>query len=192
MRERIRSAARAEFLERGYDATTLRGVATRAGCDSAMVSYYFESKQRLFRECLNLPLDPAQEVLGVLVHGPAGAGERLARRALRLYEEQLTSDTMRALMRALMTDADTSQRFRDYVRNEVFEEVGVYFGAPAHVRQRIAEQIELAMSFSYGVATMRYLVQLEPLASMPREQLIRELASVIQHRVDRIFALLRG
>lgn len=184
VKERILRAAHDEFLERGYDATTMSRIAAGAGCTPAMVTYYFDSKQRLFRECFNLPVDPAAEILTVLAEGRHGAGERIARRALQFYEEDLTADTMRALIQALLTDSATSQRFRDYIRNDVLGEVGRSLG----ITQELAEEIEFAMATSFGVITMRYIVKLEPLASMPRERLERELAPVLQHRIDRAYA----
>lgn len=177
-------AAQAQFLEHGYDGATMSRIAQDAACTPAMVTYYFESKQRLFRECFNLPLDPAAAILEVLEDGREGAGERIVRRGLRLYEEALTADTMRALMHALMTDSTTSQRFRDYVRQEVMDEVGRNLG----ITTELAEEIEFAIATMFGVVTMRYIVQLEPLASMPRERLVRELTPIVQHRIDRAFA----
>lgn len=184
VRGRILTAAREEFLGLGYDATTMSHIAQKAHCTPAMVTYYFESKQRLFRACFNLPLDPAAEILSVLVAGREGAGERVVQRALRLYEEELTADSMYALMQSLISDATTSQRFREYIRLEVIEKVGRGLG----ISSEFAEEIEFAMATMYGVITMRYVVKLEPLASMPRERLVRELAPVVQYRIDRAFA----
>lgn len=183
VRQRILQAARAEFLEHGYDATTMSQIAKQAGCTPAMVTYYFDSKQLLFRECFNLPLDPAQMFLEILTEGREGAGERLARRALQLYEDELTADAMRALMQALMTDAATSQRFRDYVRHDVMDVVVTKLG----FAKELVEEIEFAMATAFGVVTMRYIVRLEPLASMPRERLVQQLATLYQHRIDRAY-----
>ncbi len=182
VRARIREAARGEFVDRGYDATTMRSVARRAGCDSAMVSYYFGSKQRLFRECMNLPLDPAEESIAQLSQGIDGAGERLLRYALSLYRERITGDTMLALMRALITDAATSQRFRAYFRHDVLGQVTAFFGEDSDLE----EQIELLLSMMYGIATMRYVVRLEPLASLPDEDLVAQVAPLVQERLNRM------
>ncbi len=184
VRDRIRRCAHTEFVERGYDGATMREIARNAGCDSAMVTYYFDSKQRLFRECFNLPSDPAEDVLSCLAPGPEGAGERLVRYALVLYEEHLTSETMQALMRALITDAATGRRFRDYIRTDVLDRVAKVLGSG----DELAEQIELAMSMLYGMATMRYVVRLEPLASMPRDRIVAEFAPLIQERIDQVVA----
>ena len=49
-RETIATAARSLFLERGYDATTMRAVADRAGVSLGNAYYYFASKDHLVQE----------------------------------------------------------------------------------------------------------------------------------------------
>ena len=115
MREQIKRVAESQFMARGYDGTTMRSIAKGAGCDPAMVSYYFGSKQRLFRDCFDLPLDPLQQILQLWEPGLEGIADRLLDFAFTLYEERLTKDRMKALMRALITDSETTQRFRAYM-----------------------------------------------------------------------------
>lgn len=46
----ILRSAMASFARKGYAATTLRSVAAEAGVTAPMVSYYFKTKENLFRE----------------------------------------------------------------------------------------------------------------------------------------------
>ena len=161
----------------------MRQIARSAGCDSALITYYFSTKQQLFRACLDLPSDPASDVIALLAPGPSGAAERLVDYALDLYEHHLTSDAMSALMRALATDAETSQRFRAYISTEVLGPVAAAIGAGTAIAQRI----EIVLSMMHGVVTMRYIVRLEPLASMSREQVKAQLAPLIQPLIDSAF-----
>lgn len=181
VRARLLAAAVKEFEEQGYEKATMRKIARRVGCDPALVNYYFGSKQSLFRECFNLPSDPATEVLQQLLPGVSGAGERLVRYAFTLYDEKITARTMSVLMSAVITDPGTTDRFRQYFRTNVLDRVSDFLGAGPD----LAEQIELSMSLLHGVATMRYLVKLEPLASMPRDRLVAELAPIIQMRIEK-------
>lgn len=180
VKDRIRIAARAEFIEHGYDGATIRAIARRAQCDSGLVSYYFGSKQKLFRACMDLPLDPAAEAIRLLSDGPEGAARRVLNYAVHLYEETLTADTFFALMRALMTDAATSRRFQTYIRTEIIDTLGAFLGA----EEDFGEQLGLALGTIYGIASMRYIVKLEPLASMPSERFIDLLEPILQKRVD--------
>src|SRR3954471_16920841 len=75
-RERIVSAAVDEFGERGYDGATMRGIASRAGVDSALVHHYFGTKADLFGETIGAPFRPDLAIPDLLA-GPrdeVGAG----------------------------------------------------------------------------------------------------------------------
>lgn len=195
MREQIKKVAESQFIARGYDGTTMRSIAKGAGCDPAMVSYYFGSKQRLFRDCFDLPLDPLEQILQLWAPGIEGVADRLLDFAFTLYEERLTKDRMKALMRALITDAETTQRFRAYIRDNLLKGVAQLLDAvdpnlDSDTRQlleaRFQTLVEILMSMIYGVATMRYIVQLEPVASMPREELQRFLSPILQTQIENL------
>ena len=195
MREQIKKVAETQFIARGYDGTTMRSIAKGAGCDPAMVSYYFGSKQRLFRDCFDLPLDPLEQILQLWTPGIEGVADRLLDFAFTLYEERLTKDRMKALMRALITDAETTQRFRAYIRDNLLKGVAQLLDAvdpnlDSDTRQlleaRFQTLVEVLMSMIYGVATMRYIVQLEPVASMPREELQRLLSPILQTEIENL------
>ena len=75
----ILAAARRRFLEHGYDGVTLRAVATDAGVDVALISYYFGSKKGLFGAAMALGANPALLLAGEL-QGPLNSlPERLVR-----------------------------------------------------------------------------------------------------------------
>lgn len=195
MREQIKRVAESQFIARGYDGTTMRSIAKGAGCDPAMVSYYFGSKQRLFRDCFDLPLDPLQQILQLWEPGLEGIADRLLDFAFTLYEERLTKDRMKALMRALITDSETTQRFRAYMSEnllkggaEVLNTLQIASGQEANetLETNFHALIEILMSMIYGVATMRYIVQLEPVASMERSELQNRLAPILQTQIENL------
>ena len=66
----IEEAARAEFAEKGYDGTTLRAVARRAGVDAALVHHYFEGKADLFAQAVVLTRVNPGHVVARLLEGP--------------------------------------------------------------------------------------------------------------------------
>jgi len=195
MREQIKRVAESQFIARGYDGTTMRSIAKGAGCDPAMVSYYFGSKQRLFRDCFDLPLEPLQQILQLWEPGLEGIADRLLDFAFTLYEERLTKDRMKALMRALITDSETTQRFRAYMSEnllkggaEVLNTLQIASGQEVNeeLETNFQALIEILMSMIYGVATMRYIVQLEPVASMERSELQNRLAPILQTQIENL------
>ena len=195
MREQIKRVAESQFIARGYDGTTMRSIAKGAGCDPAMVSYYFGSKQRLFRDCFDLPLDPLQQILQLWEPGLEGIADRLLDFAFTLYEERLTKDRMKALMRAIITDSETTQRFRAYMSEnllkggaEVLNTLQIASGQEVNeeLETNFQALIEILMSMIYGVATMRYIVQLEPVASMERSELQNRLAPILQTQIENL------
>ena len=46
--EKIKEAAKAVFLEKGFDGATMKDIANAAGMNSALTHYYFRSKEKLF------------------------------------------------------------------------------------------------------------------------------------------------
>ncbi len=46
--ERIKEAAKKVFLEKGFDGTKTRDIAQEAGINTALLNYYFRSKEKLF------------------------------------------------------------------------------------------------------------------------------------------------
>ncbi len=195
MREQIKRVAESQFIARGYDGTTMRSIAKGAGCDPAMVSYYFRSKQRLFRDCFDLPLDPLEQILQLWEPGLEGIADRLLDFAFTLYEERLTKDRMKALMRALITDSETTQRFRAYMSDNLLKGSAEVLNAFQIASRQEANEtletnfhalIEILMSMIYGVATMRYIVQLEPVASMERSELQNRLAPILQTEIENL------
>lgn len=55
-RESLLEAALACFAEYGYNATSLRLIATRAGKNTSLIAYHFKSKEGLYREVISLVL----------------------------------------------------------------------------------------------------------------------------------------
>ena len=68
-RQRILDAAQALFIERGYEATSLREIAERVGVTKAALYYHFTSKEELLRALLE-PLEAFQQQLLARMEGP--------------------------------------------------------------------------------------------------------------------------
>lgn len=180
-RERILAAANAAFTELDYKHATYREIARRAAVDPALIAYYFQSKAQLLRESLALPGDPKQLMTAALVDGPPEeTRHRLAATILNTWEQAATAGTLETLFNLLLQDSATQQTFANYVQNEIMSSIREYIGTDLDL------PIELMMSAMLGVLLSRYVVKLEPLASMSREDLIAVLGTVIQRLLGQL------
>src|SRR3954468_4972611 len=90
-REGILDSARHLFASRGYDGTTIRGIATAAGVDPALVHHYFGSKDQLFLAAVEAPADPAELLPAVLAGGRDRLGESVVRLLLSIWDVPMRS-----------------------------------------------------------------------------------------------------
>lgn len=174
-REAIHEAARRQFAELGYDRTSLRGIAAEAGVDPALVSHFFGSKQQLFVSVTELPVRPA-EVLPVLLGGdPQTMGERLARFILGLLESDEGRNRVIALVRAAAADPEAARIYRELLTTQLFGPIAEQLGAdqPGLRAAFVGAQV-------VGLVMARYVVGLEPLASLDADTVAAVVAPNLQ------------
>ncbi|GGT26850.1 TetR family transcriptional regulator [Streptomyces kurssanovii] len=174
-RERILQAARAEFAERGYDKTTMRGIARAAGVDAALVHHYFGSKDDVFAAAIEVSFEPAMVLPQILGQGEAGIGERLARYFIGIWENPATRAPLLAIVRSALTHDAAAKVLRGFVLRRLLERVAAELDVP-DPRFRA----ELAASHMVGIVILRYVVQVEPLASVDPEEIVRMVAPSLQ------------
>lgn len=178
-RESILTAARETFAERGFDAASIRGIATSAGVDPALVHHYFGTKEQLFKACLNFPVDPAEVIPQVLSGGEDEIGERLVRFFLRIWDSPAGAAGV-ALMRSALTNDWTARLMREFVTTQMIR----------HVLPKLTTdpkdaplRASLVASQMAGLAMVRYVLKLEPLASAPPEVVVAAIAPNVQRYV---------
>lgn len=67
-RDAILNAARREFASRGFSGARVESIARAAGCNKAMLFYYFSSKENLYRSVLEVALGEILTEIGRVVH----------------------------------------------------------------------------------------------------------------------------
>jgi AcrR family transcriptional regulator len=175
-RDRILQAAREEFSARGYEKTSVRGIAKAAGVDSALVHHYFGTKEQVFEAAVEVVLAPALTVPDVLAQAPReGVGERLTRFFFGIWENPATRTPLLAVVRSAVTHDTAAAVFRRMIAGQLLRRVAGGLGLPdAELRT------ELAAAQLVGVAMLRYVIKVEPLASAEMEELVSRLAPVVQ------------
>lgn len=175
-RDRILAAAREEFSELGYDKTSVRGIAKAAGVDSALVHHYFGTKEQVFEAAILLSFAPAVEAPRAVEDGPLDTvGERLTRFFFGVWENPATRTPLLAIVRSAVNNDTAAAVFRRIVATQVLRRIaGRLDTADAELRA------ELAAAQLVGIAMIRYVIKVEPLASADPEQIIRRVAPVVQ------------
>ncbi|MEU0008203.1 TetR family transcriptional regulator [Streptomyces sp. NPDC006314] len=175
-RDRILTAAREEFSERGYEKTSVRGIAKAAGVDSALVHHYFGTKEQVFEAAIEVAFAPALDASGTLADGPPdGVGERLTRFFFGVWDDPTTRTPLLAILRSAVTNETAAAVFRRLVAGQLLRRIAAQLDLPdAELRA------ELAAAQLVGTAMMRYVIKLEPLASADLEQVIARVAPVAQ------------
>ncbi|WP_405778245.1 TetR family transcriptional regulator [Streptomyces sp. NBC_00859] len=174
-RRRILESARTEFSERGYDKTSVRGIAKAAGVDAALVHHYFGTKDEVFEAAIEVAMDPVQLVASLLDAGPEHIGEQLARSFLGIWENPATRAPLLAIMRSALTHEAAANVVRGFVFQRVLERVAADLDVPDP-----QFRAELAASHMLGVAMMRYVLRVEPLASADVDAIVTMVAPTLQ------------
>lgn len=174
-RDRILSAARKEFADRGYDKTSIRGIAKAAGVDPALVHHYFGTKDEVFAAAIEVSFEPVLSVPEVLAQGPEAIGERLARYFFGIWENPATRAPLLAVIRSALTHDTAASVLRSFVLRRMLERVAGELHVPDPTFRA-----ELAASQMVGVAILRYVLKVEPLASADLEDIVEMVAPTLQ------------
>ncbi|MGC9542400.1 TetR family transcriptional regulator [Streptomyces sp. UG1] len=175
-RDRILDAAREEFSERGYDKTSVRGIAKSAGVDSALVHHYFGTKEQVFEAAVEVAFAPALKARDAVLGGPLDdVGERMTRVIFGLWENPVTRKPLLAIVRSAFNNEAAAAVFRRLVTAQLLRRIAGEIDAPdAELRA------ELAAAQLVGIAMMRYVIKIEPIASVGMEEIIARVAPVVQ------------
>lgn len=173
-RATILAAARTRFAAHGFAGTTIRAVAGDAAVDAALVHHYFGSKDDLFLAALELPVDPRQILLPAVAEGIDGVAERLLGAFLSAWDDPELQPRLVAVVRGVMDPAGSkliTEGFLPVVLQPVGQALGI---------DRPELRMSLVASQIMGVILLRYVLRVEPLASLPPDQLVATYAPTIQ------------
>ena len=179
-RTAIIEAARDAFAERGFDGATIRQIAAAAHVDPALVHHYFGTKNDLFLAVLELPVDPATLLEKAVTGDPAETGTRLVRAFITAWDSPVGTAGA-ALLRSAVSNATVARLFRDLVFGRIAGRLVAHLDLPP---EEAPMRTALVASQMAGLATTRYLLQVEPLASAPPEVVVAAVGPTIQRYID--------
>jgi AcrR family transcriptional regulator len=137
--------------------------------------HFFGSKQQLFLSVMDLPF-PLEEVLpGILAGERDTVGERFARFIVGAIEDERARAVLTGRVRAAASEPEAARMLRELISRGVFAAIAASLGAEdAELRAT------LVGSQVVGLIVARYIVAVEPLASLDPDQLVEAIAPNLQ------------
>lgn len=175
-RDAILDAAQREFAEVGFTGTTVRRVAAAAEVDPSLVLHFFGNKDGLFQAALRDATPTRGLVELAETSDVADLGKRLVSRYFELWEVPETAARMLAVVRGTSASPSASAMVAEFMSNAVMLPIAEAVGS---------EQAELRANLTgahlLGTAIARYVLRVEPLASLDVETVVQCSAPVVQH-----------
>jgi AcrR family transcriptional regulator len=174
-REAILAAASRHFAEHGYDRASLRRIAAEAGVDQKLIAHFFGSKQQLFVAAVGLPFNPGEVLPAILAGDPDSVGERLAALLVEVLEQPELHQRLTGVVRAAASEPEVGRMLREFLTRELFGPAAKLLGT-----EDGPFRANLVGSQIVGLVMARYVVAIEPLATMPPSAVAAAVAPTLQ------------
>ncbi|WP_348809897.1 TetR family transcriptional regulator [Gordonia oleivorans] len=174
-RAAILTAARELFADRGFERTTMRAIASRAGVDAALIHHYFGNKNALTVEALRPAIDPSTVFGGLTVDMP-GLGTEFITRILSVWENDVPQrERGIALLRVAVTHDGVAERMRDFF-------VGLATQVLGDMAAEEGRQLRIALIASHilGILMMRFVLRLPEIADADIDTVAGRVGPVIE------------
>ena len=171
----ILDAARELFADLGFERTTIRAVAARAGVDPALVMQYYGSKEQLFAAAARR----TKQSSGVL----GARREDLPAAALADLFDSMETDADReavsALLRNCLTHPEAARIMRDEVMSERCQVLAETIGGDS-----AALRAGLLGACMMGLSVARYALEFPDVAQASREDIERIMLPALRALVE--------
>lgn len=174
-REAILAVARRQFATRGYQATSLRTIAAEAKVNPALLIHYFATKEGLFAAATGLPAGLPELFADLTPPTPRAAARALVHTYLQLIDSDDSRNAMLALLRSAVSHDQAAAMLREFATAELLPVIARLTGHPdARMRASlIAAQL-------VGIAMLRHVIGLEPLAKASHAEIAALVAPAIE------------
>ena len=175
----IVTSARRLFADTGYEKTSIRDIAAAARVDPALIRHYFGNKAELFRATMGWPFEPAQIGARITDGDRDEMGARLTQVFFEMWEQPDSRAPLLAILRGAATHEQSATLVRQFIHGQLYPRL-----AEPLAQSDGDLRIDLAMAQLLGVALLRYILKVEPIASASAEDLIARVTPVIHAQLS--------
>ena len=158
MRERLLREATDQFAAIGYEATTMRSIASRAGVTLPTVYHYFGDKANLYLEaCVACFAPRAERGLTAYSQSTGREEERVLRFFVELARDLLENENFFRLIHREMIDQDVDgiRRLTERCWKQSFEALGAAFGSLVPEEQDPTTVAFTSFALMFGLVEFR-------------------------------------
>ena len=140
--------------------------------------HYFGGKRDLFVAALELPVDPREVLAPVVAAGVDGAGARLLTMLLGVWDDEERRLPLLAFARSALEPSGQhlfQDGFLPVIIRPVLADLGV---------DDVERRVPFVASQLAGLILMRYVLGVEPLASMSSAEVVAVVAPTIQRYLE--------
>lgn len=180
----IFAAARACFARDGYQATTIKAIAAKAGVDTKLVHYYFGTKQALFGTLISQVFTDFGLLQDLFIAARSGrpGGAIYVRQILTLLDTTPEGQVFIGLIRSVGTHAESEQIMLAFVADVLERIVG------PQVTPEVEFRSSLVGSQMLGLVFTRYILK----NPVMMEASIDDLAEAVGPTLDRYLSAALG
>jgi AcrR family transcriptional regulator len=174
-RDAILAIARRRFATRGYEATSLRGIATEAKVDPALVIHYFGTKEGLFTAATGLPAGLSELFASLAALPRHDFAQAIVRSYLQVVDSDESRNAVLALVRSAVSNDKAAALLREFLTAQLLPVIVRHTGHPdAQLRA------SLVAAHLVGIATLRHVVRVEPLVKASPDEVVTLVAPAIE------------
>jgi AcrR family transcriptional regulator len=174
-RDEILAVARRRFATRGYDATSLRGIAADAKVDPALLIHYFGTKEGLFAAATGLPSGLSDLFAGAESASLRDFSETLVRVYLQFVDSDRSRNAILALVRSAVSHEKAAAMLREFLAAELLPVIA------SHTEHQNAPlRASLVAAQLIGIAVLRHVLRVEHVARATPDEIAALVAPVIE------------
>ena len=174
-RDAILAVARRQFATRGYEATSLRGIAADAKVDPALLIHYFGTKEGLFTAATGLPAGLSELFAGIEDMPLHESAAFIVRSYLQLVDSDQSRNAILALVRSAVSNEKAAAMLREFLTAQLLSVIAGWTDRPDAPLRAALVAAQLV-----GIAMLRHVVRVDPVAQASPDEIVALVAPVIE------------